>query len=64
MATSREQNSIHNISKAIEALEREKWVIAIEVGAHESNLIQSVINSCEEKVMELNAKDQIDMLGS
>lgn len=50
------QNSIDNISKSIFVLTYEKNVVAIEVGVHEADLIDRVIESCYEKIAELNAQ--------
>lgn len=53
------ENSMFNISETVLHLENDKYVIALEVGIVESDMIQQVIDSCYEKLQELNAEKEI-----
>jgi hypothetical protein len=47
-------NSIHNISKAIENLQRERWVLLFEVSQEASELIDQLVGMCHERINDLH----------
>ena len=60
--TSPEENSIFNLERSKKILQFEKWVIACELGIEEADLIEQIIESCDERMAELNAQHQLGNL--
>jgi hypothetical protein len=55
------QNSLDNIAHSVLKLESEKWVIGIEVDSVAMDMLQQVIDRCQNRMLELHAERELGL---